>query len=292
MMTVFGALQYLKPREEAVAPAGAVAVATPQQTAASAPAPAASGNTSDKKPEMTDAEKTAQRKADRAKRQAERQEETRREVQVLSSGSYWEAVDIRARHFPQKVAGDAGFATVLIAMFLLGNWLVRSGVMENTAAHLPLFRRMALYGLPIGIGLGLLGSTISMSHVAGDDYDGFQLARGLAMLGNLPACLGYVGLVVLMLHSHSALSGIRVLAPMGRMALTHYLMQSVICSFYFFGYGLGQWGMARALQVVFVLVVLVLQLGFSHWWLARYRFGPMEWVWRAFTYRTSPRMRL
>ena len=302
MMTVFGALQYLKPREEAVAPAAAVAVATPQQAAASAPvpepapepapAPAASGDTSDKKPELTDAEKTAQRKVERAKRQAERQEETRREVQVLSSGRYLEAVDIRARHFPQKVAGDAGFATVLIAMFLLGSWLVRSGVMENTAAHLPLFRKMALYGLPIGIGLGLLGSSISMSHVAGDEYDGFQLARGLAMLGNLPACLGYVGMVVLMLHSHSIFSGIRVLAPMGRMALTNYLMQSVVCSSYFFGYGLGQWGMGRAWQVVFVLVILVLQLGFSHWWLARYRFGPMEWVWRAFTYRTTPRMRL
>jgi uncharacterized membrane protein YeiB len=50
--------------------------------------------------------------------------------------------------------------------------------------------------------------------------------------------------------------------------------------------------MGRAWQVVFVLVILVLQLGFSHWWLARYRFGPMEWVWRAFTYRTTPRMRL
>jgi uncharacterized membrane protein YeiB len=190
------------------------------------------------------------------------------------------------------MAGDAGFATVLLAMFLLGSWFVRSGVMENTATHLPLFRKLALYGLPIGIGLGLLGSTIAVSHVAGDDYDGFQFARGLAMLGNLPACLGYVGMVVLMLHSNSVFSKIRVLAPLGRMALTNYLMQSVICSFYFFGYGLGHWGMARAWQVVFVLVVFALQVGFSHWWLARYRFGPMEWLWRAFTYRQTPRMRL
>ncbi len=291
MMTIFGALQYYKPREEAAAPVTVAAVAAPQ-AAASKPASAASGDTAEIKPPLTDAEKLAQRKAERAKRLAERQEEKRHEVQVLSSGSYWQAVEMRARHFPQKVAGDAGFATVLIAMFLLGSWFVRSGLMENTAVHLPLFRKLAVYGLPIGIGLGLLGSTISMSHVAGDDHDGFQFARGLAMLGNLPACLGYVGMVVLMLHSNSVFSGIRVLAPMGRMALTNYLMQSVICSFYFFGYGLGQWGMPRAWQVVFVLVVFTLQLGFSHWWLARYRFGPLEWLWRAFTYRQTPRMRL
>jgi uncharacterized membrane protein YeiB len=292
MMTVFGALQYFKPREPVAPPAVIITAAAVPENAASKPEAKDAAGKPDKKPELTDAEKAEKKKVERAKRLAERQEETRHEVQVLSSGTYLQAVEMRARHFPEKMAGDVGFATVLLAMFLLGSWFVRSGVMENTSAHLPLFRKLALYGLPIGIGLGLLGSTIAVSHVAGDDYDGFQFARGLAMLGNLPACLGYVGMVVLMLHSNSVFSKIRVLAPLGRMALTNYLMQSVICSFYFFGYGLGHWGLARAWQVVFVLVVFAMQMAFSHWWLARYRFGPMEWVWRAFTYRQTPRMLL
>jgi uncharacterized membrane protein YeiB len=76
------------------------------------------------------------------------------------------------------------------------------------------------------------------------------------------------------------------------MALTNYLTQSVICSLVFFGYGLGQWGMPRAWQVVFVLAVFAVQVAFSHWWLARFRYGPMEWLWRAFTYREIPAMRL
>ena len=76
------------------------------------------------------------------------------------------------------------------------------------------------------------------------------------------------------------------------MALTTYLMQSLICTFIFYGYGLGYWGMERAWQLVFVVVVFALQLAFSHWWLARYRFGPAEWFWRAFTYRQTPRMRI
>jgi hypothetical protein len=292
MMTIFGALQYLKPREPAAPAVVVTNAATLPQPAASAPDAKGTESKPDKKTELTEAEKAARKKTERAKRLTARQEENRHEVKVLSSGTYLQAVEMRARHFPQKVAGDAGFATVLLAMFLLGSWFVRSGVMENTGAHLPLFRKLAVYGLPIGIGLGLLGSTVAVSHVAGNDHDGFQFARGLAMLGNLPACLGYVGMVVLMLHSNSPLSKIRVLAPLGRMALTTYLLQSVICSLVFFGYGLGYWGMARTSQVLFVLAVFAMQVGFSHWWLARYRFGPMEWLWRAFTYRQSPRMRL
>ncbi|MBK6293344.1 MAG: DUF418 domain-containing protein [Rhodoferax sp.] len=276
MMTVGGAAQYFAPREPATAPAATAVTAA----------------NDNKKSEPTEAEKTAKKKKERAARLAQREEDVRNEVRILSSGRYAEAVEMRARRFPEKVAGDAGFATVLIAMFLLGSWFVRSGVMANTGAHLPLFRKLAYVALPFGIGLGLAGSLIAVSHVPGDDFDGFQLARGLTMLGNLPACLGYVGVVVLMLHSKSAFSKISLLAPVGRMALTNYLAQSVICSLYFYGYGLGHWGMPRAWQVVFVLVVFAAQVAFSHWWLARMRFGPMEWLWRAFTYRPTPPMRL
>ena len=271
IMTVLGAAQYLMPEPTVASVANKQSV----QTAA----------------EKTETEKAAQKKAEQAKRLATRQENIAKEVRILSSGSYLEAVEMRARRFPDKLAGDAGFATVLAAMFLLGSWFVRSGVMENTGAHLPLFRTLAVYGLPIGIGMGLMGSMVAVSHVAGDNHDGFQFARGLAMLGNLPASVGYVGLVVVMLHSRSIFSRIRVLAPAGRMALTNYLMQSVLCAAYFYGYGLGQWGMGRATQVVFVVGVFAVQIALSHWWLARYRFGPMEWVWRAFTYRTTPAMR-
>jgi uncharacterized protein len=116
--------------------------------------------------------------------------------------------------------------------------------------------------------------------------------RGLTTLGNLPACLGYVGLVVVMLHSAGPLSRIRVLAPAGRMALTNYLMQSLICMTWFYGFGLGHWGLPRAQQVLFVLVIYALQIAFSHWWLARFRYGPMEWLWRGFTYREVPPLRI
>jgi uncharacterized membrane protein YeiB len=76
------------------------------------------------------------------------------------------------------------------------------------------------------------------------------------------------------------------------MALTNYLMQSVVASAFFYGYGLGHWGMPRAQQALFVLVVFALQVLLSHWWLARFRYGPMEWLWRWMTYGARPALRL
>jgi uncharacterized membrane protein YeiB len=309
--TSFGLVQRFTPDPAALAPAPTAAATAAAGAAASAPAlptpPVATASATavakkgdDKadgkadakdKPKKTPAERAAEMRAEREKRLKEGREEQAREVKIFTAGKYAETVDWRARKFLQKAAGDAGFAVVLIGMFLLGMWFVRSGVMEHTERHLPFFRKLAFIGAPVGIGLGLLGSLIATGHVPGDRTDGWGIAHGLLMLGNLPACLGYVGMVVLMLHSKT-FGGIRVLAPLGRMALTNYLMQSLIQTLFFYGYGLGHWGMSRSMQIVFVAVVYVAQIAFSHWWLARFRYGPMEWLWRGFTYRQVPPLRI
>lgn len=245
-----------------------------------------------KKPERTPVEKAADKAAAKEKRLKKQAEDVAADIKVLTTGTYAEAVVARAKNFAEHAPTEGGFATILIGMFLLGTWFVRSGVMANTGAHLPLFRRLAYIGLPFGIGLGLLGTLVATTHVPGAQHDGFQFAHGLLMLGNLPASIGYVSMVVLMLHSTSGLSKISVLAPLGRMALTNYLMQSVIGSLFFYHYGLGHWGMERSLQLVYVAVLITGQVAFSHWWLANFRYGPMEWLWRAFTYMTLPSMRL
>ena len=260
--------------------------------AATAPAKTASAPKAEDKPKKSKAEKAEAMQTERDTRKREREEERAQGVELLSNGSYAGQLLDRGGRFPEKVAGDFGFGVALTAMFLLGMWFVRSGVMQNTAAHLPLFRRLAVGGTALGLGLSMASAAIAVSHVPGERYDGWGIASGLHMLANLPACVGYVSLVVLMLHSSGWLSRITVLAPLGRMALTNYLLQTVICCIVFYGYGLGQWGMGRAAQLVFVAVVCVAQVAFSHWWLARFRYGPMEWLWRGFTYRKTPPWRV
>jgi uncharacterized membrane protein YeiB len=240
-----------------------------------------------------EAEKQQKQAAERAKNLKERQERINKETAVLSKGSYQEVVALRAKGFVEHAKGEVGFATILIGMFLIGSWFVRSGIMEKAQAHLPLFRKLAMYCLPLGIGMGLLGSTIAMHAIPGSrGADGWQLASGLQMLGNLPASIGYVSLVILMLYSASPLNRVSVLAPFGRMALTNYLTQSLVASTFFFGYGFGHWGVSRVDQMLFVAVLAAAQIVFSHVWLSRFRYGPVEWLWRAVTYWQIPPMRI
>jgi uncharacterized membrane protein YeiB len=289
-VTTAGLVQRFAPDPDAGIVAAAQEPAKPAADGPPADATKADAKAEPKTPK-TKEERAAERKAEREKELAKDKADKEKELRIFTNGRYVETVVLGGSRFPEKAAEDFGFAVVLIGMFLLGTWFVRSGVMEHTGAHLPFFRKLAVYGLPIGIGLGLLGSLIAMSHTPGDRYDGWGIAVGLSFIGNLPACLGYVGMVVLMLHSKTVVSRIRVLGPLGRMALTNYLMQSLICAIYFYGYAMGHWGMPRAQQVLFVLVVYAAQIAFSHWWLSRFLYGPMEWLWRGFTYWHVPQFR-
>jgi uncharacterized protein len=88
-------------------------------------------------------------------------------------------------------------------------------------------------------------------------------------------------------------SGTRRLAAAGRMALSCYLLQSIIATLIFYGHGLGQFGrFERWQQFATVLAIWVFLLLFCKTWLEKYRYGPFEWLWRSLTYRKPQPMRL
>jgi uncharacterized protein len=214
------------------------------------------------------------------------------EIKVLTTGSYVDVVKFHWKDFVDGPFNAAGQAFSAIALFLLGVWFVRAAVITKAKENMALFRRLAFIGLPLGWGMSLLASSFSVSHTPGVSGDGSNLAFHLLNLGNLPTCLAYVSIIVLMVHSNSIFSKIQVLAPFGRMALTNYLMQSLIQASFFYGWGLGHYGMGRASQLGFAVGVIILQVLFSHWWLARFRYGPMEWIWRGITYWQIPALRI
>ena len=294
MMTAMGATQYFfpdpdEPLVRAAAASSSAEIAAKPPTVLPAK-PAKTGKEDKAKKEATPAEKIAERGKKRAENLAERKLEKAHEIEVLTKGSWVDAVQMRAEHFIKRAPNEVGFATILIAMFLLGLWFVRAGVMANTREHLPLFRKLAMFALPFGVGLGLIGSQIA-THSTPGTPNGWQFAHGLLMLGNLPACLGYVSVIVLMLHSRM-FAGIKVLAPFGRMALTNYLTHSLVFSTIFYGYGFGLFGIERIWQLGCVVAMVLVQIPLSHLWLSHFRYGPMEWLWRAITYWQIPAMRL
>ena len=215
------------------------------------------------------------------------------ERQAFGAGSYAQAVAQRATDTGTMLGLLVFFGPSLLGVFLFGAWFMRSGVIRDTGAHLPLFRRLRNIGFGIGLPLMLWSAwthpTMSFSEMSA----GSAAAQSAAHVANLLMMLGYFAAIVLAMQLPAWAARLRWFAPAGRMALTNYLMQSLVCTLVFYGYGLGYFErLPRAWQPLFVLALFALQVAFSRWWLARYRFGPMEWLWRWMTYARRPPMRL
>jgi uncharacterized protein len=100
---------------------------------------------------------------------------------------------------------------------------------------------------------------------------------------------GYAGLVLAGLRRSRPPAWLRILRWPGRMALTNYLMQSLVMTTVFYHYGLGLFGSVRLHWTLLLAVALwLLQIPLSRAWLSRFRFGPVEWVWRFMTYGARP----
>jgi uncharacterized protein len=105
--------------------------------------------------------------------------------------------------------------------------------------------------------------------------------------------MAHVSAIVLLYKSNFAQKLFRHLEAVGQMALTNYISQSIICTLFFFGYGLNFYGELDYYQIYFVaLAIWVFQLLVSPVWLRYFRFGPLEWIWRSLTYwRRQPLVR-
>lgn len=228
-------------------------------------------------------------------RMQERAKERIEEIRIDSRGTYLESVRYRANKFAEDMPQAASLSFMALPMFLIGFWFVRAGVVGNLRGHAPLFKRLAAWTLPIGLAMTVLSAWLIPSFPA-DGAGGRDPLRIFAgsffQLGALLLCLGYFAGLVLVLNTRVGARWLSPLAHAGRMALTNYIGASLIGTWFFFGYGLGYWGqLSRPGQMLFVGVVFALQLAFSWLWLRRFRYGPLEWAWRAITYWQLPPMR-
>ncbi len=184
------------------------------------------------------------------------------------------------------------FMPLVLGLFLLGAWLLRSGIWLQPDQHIDWFRRWRRLGFAIGLPLALWSFwRVPTADFARMDIEAATAAAAMQAAGLL-LCLAYASSIALGLHNPRWQRRLLWLAPAGRMALSNYLLQSIVCVGLFYGYGLGYFErLPRAWQVPFVLALYVAQVAFSHWWLARYRFGPVEWLWRSLTYLSPQPMR-
>jgi uncharacterized protein len=112
-------------------------------------------------------------------------------------------------------------------------------------------------------------------------------------LGRFSVAAGHIA-VIMMLCKAGALRWVtRPLSKVGRMALSNYLLTSILCTLFFYGYGFGMFAKLQRVELLYVLAaVWVINLAFSSVWLRFFRFGPAEWLWRSLTYYKKQPMRL
>jgi len=174
-----------------------------------------------------------------------------------------------------------------LMMMLLGMALYRLGTLRGRASA-GTVRWLMLGGF--GVGLTVNGWEVTRAINSGlDIMSTFGQLQWSYHLGRLGMALGYLGLVAWLLRRGCLNALTRRLAAVGRMALSHYLLHSVVALFLFTGAGLGLVGeLGRAQLYAVVLALWMLQLWLSPWWLARHRFGPLEYLWRLLTYLRIP----
>ena len=212
---------------------------------------------------------------------------------VKYQGAYTEIVQYRAPiYLLLSISATLMFGLWrVLALILLGMALMKTGVL-SAARSASFYRGMMLICYGIGLPLTIYSAIDLNAH----DFDPiYVFAHGWApnYVGSLVVALGHIGLVMLLIKTGLVQGLLQRFSAVGRMALTNYLMHSVILTTVFYGYGLGLYGeVPRFGQMGFVAVVIALQLVLSPWWLARYRFGPAEWLWRSLTYwQTQPMAR-
>lgn len=184
------------------------------------------------------------------------------------------------------------FAIYATGLFLLGMWVWRAGIVQHLEEYKPILKKVCAWCLPIGLVMSIYYAVVTAVVPEGHVSMWAWSAQVLWLPGSHILAAGYAsGLALLFLREDWS----RRLAPfaaVGRTALTNYLMQSVICTLFFYHYITGWYGrVGPALALVPTVVLYAAQVGISNWWLQRYRFGPMEWLWRGMTYGRFPSLR-
>jgi uncharacterized protein len=189
------------------------------------------------------------------------------------------------------VQGALWFALPQIfARFLLGLYVGKRRLEERVAEYLPLMRR----ALPWLVGAAVIGNGVGLGHRWFEHERGMELSESWWAVGTIPLheagvlalSAAYVcGVCILFYRSSRWHTRLSRLAPVGRMALTNYLTQSVLYLVLFTGAGLGLLGSVGPTScLVLSVAIFFAQMVVSGWWLRRYRFGPAEWLWRTLTY--------
>jgi uncharacterized protein len=212
--------------------------------------------------------------------------------EALASGSYLDVLrlnwEIHLLDYGQPGFGGwiGTWYVDILWRFMLGFVIGRVMLVQGTRFHGGRVGRW----LPWTLAIGLVGNALMSARL---DYQAWSVDSGLvnALLSAvnevwvLALAVSYVGVLTLVYRRPGWDRVVGLLAPVGRMALTNYVAQSAFMMLLFYGLGFGLLGKAGAMGCLLAsLGIFAIQIALSRWWLDRFRFGPLEWMWRSLTY--------
>lgn len=177
----------------------------------------------------------------------------------------------------------------LLSMMLLGIAFYKWNMLSGTKSY-RFYGLMVLGGYAIGLSTNYYEITTIMN--SNFSFIGFSKSNLTYDLGRVAMAIGHIGMI--MIFSKLPILGwlkIRI-AAVGKMALTNYIMHSLICMVVFTGVGFGLFGKLQRYELYYVVfAVWIFQLIISPIWLKYFNFGPMEWLWRRLSYGYKPAFR-
>lgn len=177
----------------------------------------------------------------------------------------------------------------VVGMFLIGYVIGRSDFYKNLQQHKKTVYAIIGIGLVVGLTFNYFLASYMSSENSGEYYDlqlsGWYLTIFYA-LGVAPLALTYVGLMMLGFQTKPGNKLLQIVAPVGKMAFTNYIMHSLIGNFVFLGAGLDMMGQVGPVYfTLFGITVFMIQIIISTIWLKFFQYGPIEWFWRSLTYK-------
>jgi len=205
--------------------------------------------------------------------------------EVYSSGTFTEIMAMNWEQWTNLLNGIVFFYPTVLGMFIFGYMVARRGVFSNLQEHLPLLKKVLTWSLFVAV----IGNALLLfSHSKADfnRFDNWMIVNMIAsQVGGVALMLVYVCGFALLFANGKAMLLSKLLAPVGRMALTNYISHSLITAILFLSWGFGLFGKLQMWQgVLLTLGIYAVQIPFSRWWLSKFHFGPLEWLWRSLTY--------
>ncbi len=216
------------------------------------------------------------------------QNDIERAYKIYPTGNFMEITQQRAYDMKFMISSMLFLALPVFAMFLIGLYFGKRQLLHNISENTVLWKKLFVWGLIFGIIGNLVFASLILSLERFVPSFNLLFASLGQTIGALALCFFFISAFALYLNSDKSNKNyFAFLSPVGRMALTNYLMQSIICTMIFYGYGLGQFGqISKSEGLLLVVVIFFFQMILSNWWINRMKlkYGPVEWLWRKLTY--------